>query len=609
MSKKNQIVRNQNEILTSEDNNLVTVGSKIYDLSLRLTWRNLSYSYKKGKKEVSILKSVSGHANSGEILAILGASGCGKSTLLSILADQMRSQSNATSSGSLYLNDSNVENLNFSSYVSFLPQQNIFFDFFTVKESLNFIGHLKLGIKKKPLEKKISKVLKLLKIHHLAGRKIGNSFKRGLSGGEVKRVCIAIELICDSPILILDEPTSGLDSATALIIIKVLKKLSNKGKMVIFSVHQPGNKFYSLFDRMILMTGGKFAYQGPREDCLSHFSDLGFHCPKYLNPAEFLIKTIHVENVLDPSEEELLKLKKFFDACGKEEEFEVQGVNFKEIKKISFSGQVKELFKRSSFGFLRSPIGMLFQVIKAVVLVVIVICLFYDLGKDSKGINDRKGVLICGIYNVLYFPMLIESFTFPIERNLVHKEINEGMYSVEAYFLSKLFVDLCVYVGFSIIMNLIVYYPIGLNDSSPDKLFIGIGILILSQINGLIHGYIAGGLSSNAQMASIIGPVLSTPPVLFSGFFSDVRSIPDAFEWLKYTTPYFYSYQAMLLNEFDGLDVDEAIRPTPEERFYLHGQIKDYVYMFLVNIFVSLIIAYLIVKVRAIKSVFVRKSK
>lgn len=612
MSKKERKISNSHEI-KSENESLKHKTKTTSTSKLCLAWKNINFKIKSRKSETEILKNISGQAHSSEILAILGSSGCGKSSLLSIISERLTQNSNFQVSGKIFLNSVEIKDIKYSSFVSYLPQNNYFYDAFTVREALYFIARLQQSLSSKKIDKKIRKISKLLLIQDLLDRFIGNSIKRGLSGGEVKRVCIAMELIRDSKILILDEPTSGLDSVTALIVTDALRKLAKTGKIIIVSVHQPGNRLYEMFDRILLMNSGNVIYQGKREDCLCYFEKIGFKCARGINHAEFFVKAMkNLPTSLtssNNSQQEILSNSQIDSEIPPPESL-ISPIEMQEDRySPSFSKQLHLLLKRATLGFIRSPIGLLFQLIKFVVFCIICISVYYDLGTDSRGVNNRTGLLINAIYNALYFPMIIQAFVIPIERRILHKEINENMYSVEAYFVSKCFVDFITNIFFATLLNCICYYPVGLNSESSDKFPITVGLLVLCQINGVAQGYIAGELSNDVQMASFVGPILSTPPVLFSGFFSDVSSIPDAFEWLKYTTPYFYSYQSLLQNEFDGLNIEEDVWPLPKDRFNLTGEIKYYIAMFIINTIISLLIAYSIMKLRAIKNKIKIKTK
>jgi len=129
--------------------------------------------------------------------------------------------------------------------------------------------------------------------------------KRGLSGGERKRVSIAVELITYPKILFLDEPTSGLDAYTARVIMTMLRKLAFMGHTVVATIHQPSAKIFQLLDQLsktkknficeynelndedlVVLAEGQIVYAGPAEKVLDYFQDLGYPCPRHRNPAE-----------------------------------------------------------------------------------------------------------------------------------------------------------------------------------------------------------------------------------------------------------------------------------------------------------------------------------
>lgn len=130
-----------------------------------------------------------------------------------------------------------------------------------------------------------------------AETRIGGFFQRGLSGGERKRVSIALELLKDeSSVLLLDEPSSGLDSATAYHILYTLRQLATqRDRTVICTIHQPHSKIYKLFDKVLLLSHGRCVYMGPAQDALSYFSDLGFPAKEHTNPSDHMIDLCSVD--------------------------------------------------------------------------------------------------------------------------------------------------------------------------------------------------------------------------------------------------------------------------------------------------------------------------
>ena len=128
-------------------------------------------------------------------------------------------------------------------------------------------------------------------IVQLGLEKCASTWIEGLSGGERKRTAIGVELVTDPRLLFLDEPTSGLDSSTALNVMQIVGRLArDDGRTVITTIHQPSTEIFALFNRLMLLGNGRTVYDGPASDALDYFSALGYPCPLYNNPADYIIK-------------------------------------------------------------------------------------------------------------------------------------------------------------------------------------------------------------------------------------------------------------------------------------------------------------------------------
>ena len=126
---------------------------------------------------------------------------------------------------------------------------------------------------------------------------IGNEATRGISGGEKKRTSIGVELLTDPQILFMDEPTTGLDSTTAEHVVQLLKTLAEGGMNVITTIHQPSSNIYQLFDKLMLMVDGQVIYQGKANQSVDYFASIGFVCPEFYNPADYLMKCMNIEGL------------------------------------------------------------------------------------------------------------------------------------------------------------------------------------------------------------------------------------------------------------------------------------------------------------------------
>lgn len=233
----------------------------------------------------NILRDVSGSVPAGHVLAILGGSGAGKTTLLDILA---RKNKSGFVGGEVYFNGSLSQNFT----PGFVDQSDVLIPTLTVYETVLNSALLRLP-KSMSSEAKCLRAVETLAelgILHLRDQFVGSPEKRGISGGEIRRVAIACELVTSPSVLFLDEPTSGLDSYSAYNVVESLVTLAkNNGRTVVFTIHQPRSNIVALFDRFILLAKGRCVFQGKPDEASSHFASLGKPCPPNYNIADFLI--------------------------------------------------------------------------------------------------------------------------------------------------------------------------------------------------------------------------------------------------------------------------------------------------------------------------------
>lgn len=218
------------------------------------------------------LDSISCTAEKGNLIGILGQSGCGKSTLVKILSGETKPTYGQV------LVDGKDFYANVSYYLEFfgyVPQDDLLYPYLTVYENLWYRLRLRMpNISTASLEQKINNILHQVNLTHQRDTKVGEFKKKNLSGGERKRLNIALELLFEPTVIICDEPTSGLSFTDAEQIIDILSSLTKQGKIVIITIHQPNSSIYRKFDKVMLMDmGGRMAYFGTPTDCFSYFDD------------------------------------------------------------------------------------------------------------------------------------------------------------------------------------------------------------------------------------------------------------------------------------------------------------------------------------------------
>ncbi|TPX55865.1 hypothetical protein PhCBS80983_g04969 [Powellomyces hirtus] len=252
---------------------------------VQLSIRNLSYVH--GKKR--ILESMSGDIYPGRALAIMGPSGSGKSTLIDIIAGKTK---RGDVEGAMLVNDRVISKPQYKRLTGFVDQDDILMETLTVRETLMFSAKMRLpeSMSLSAKEARVTEVIETLGLSHVANSRIGGATRRGISGGEKRRVSIGQELVTSPAILFLDEPTSGLDSYNAHSVIKTICELAHKfGKTIVFTIHQPRSDVYAMFDDIAVLQRGNLMYFGEADKMERHFTQQGHPCPAGYNIADWVL--------------------------------------------------------------------------------------------------------------------------------------------------------------------------------------------------------------------------------------------------------------------------------------------------------------------------------
>ncbi|KAJ1564397.1 hypothetical protein HK405_014974, partial [Cladochytrium tenue] len=245
-------------------------------------------SYKIGNK--AVLRDVTGTASVGKVFSIMGPSGAGKTTLLDLLAGKTKS---GVTAGAVTVGGEVATEDQLRELVGYVDQEDLLLSTMTVRETLLFSAELRLPESMTAAQRaaRVDAVLADLGLTQVAGSRIGGfGGKRGISGGERRRVSIGVELVTNPPVLLLDEPTSGLDSYNALSVMRTLTDLArNKGKTIVFTIHQPRSDVYVLFDDVLVLSAGQPLFCGAGADAARFCRDSGRPCPDGYNIADHLL--------------------------------------------------------------------------------------------------------------------------------------------------------------------------------------------------------------------------------------------------------------------------------------------------------------------------------
>lgn len=214
------------------------------------------------------LHNFSFNLESGQLVAIMGGSGVGKSTLLGILNGNISPQQ-----GSVRLNGHPLTADACKQLIGFVPQDDLLIEELTVYQNLWYTARLcfaDLGAAE--IEQRVQTILSDLDLLKIRDLPVGSPIRKTISGGQRKRLNIALELIREPAILYLDEPTSGLSSSDSEKVIILLKEQTHRGRLVVVNIHQPSSEIYKLFDRLWLLDAGGYPiYDGNPIEAITYF--------------------------------------------------------------------------------------------------------------------------------------------------------------------------------------------------------------------------------------------------------------------------------------------------------------------------------------------------
>lgn len=522
-----------------------------------LTWEGLSVTAKKTKR--LLLHDVTGIAQPGQLIALMGASGAGKTTLLNALLH--RNVKGLKISGVVKVNGE-IVGRKITKVSAYIQQQNLFINSLTVYEHLILQAALRLpsSFTKREKEFRVKQVIADLELERCINSRIGVSgIEKGITSGEAKRLSFATEILTNPSLLFADEPTTGIDSFMAYHIVKVLERMaSENGKTIICTIHQPASDIFEMFDRVVFLANGKIAFLGSPSEALRFYADIGYPIPAHTNPADFFIqilaivpgdeekcieRTSQIVNAFRKSKYEI-KLLEYLQFANKH--FRAQPV---EHGKASISTLVYALFIRSIKQNLRNPALLWAKLVQKIVMGLFLGTLYLQTEMNQDGIINIKGALFYYISELTYSTIFgIQTF-LPSDFPLLVREYHDGIYPVICYYLSMIMSYLPIFTIDGICMVCISYYLIGLHPTFTTFL-ITLLICILIEWSAISIGIMLSSISPSYAIAlSISGPLLTVLSIT-GGLYSNVRTIHETMRWVQYFSWFRFGYESLIINEF-----------------------------------------------------------
>nr|AAB06578.1 white [Drosophila simulans] len=518
-----------------------------------------------------LLKNVCGVAYPGELLAVMGSSGAGKTTLLNALAFRSPQGIQVSPSGMRLLNGQPVDAKEMQARCAYVQQDDLFIGSLTAREHLIFQAmmrmprHLTYRQRVARVDQVIQELL-LSKCQHTIIGVPGRA--KGLSGGERKRLAFASEALTDPPLLICDEPTSGLDSFTAHSVVQVLKKLSQKGKTVILTIHQPSSELFELFDKILLMAEGRVAFLGTPSEAVDFFSYVGAQCPTNYNPADFYVQVLAVVPGREiESRDRIAKICDNFAISKVARDME-QLLATKNLEKpleqpengytykATWFMQFRAVLWRSWLSVLKEPLLVKVRLIQTTMVAILIGLIFLGQQLTQVGVMNINGAIFLFLTNMTFQNVFATINVFTSELPVFMREARSRLYRCDTYFLGKTIAELPLFLTVPLVFTAIAYPMIGLR-AGVMHFFNCLALVTLVANVSTSFGYLISCASSSTSMALSVGPPVIIPFLLFGGFFLNSGSVPVYLKWLSYLSWFRYANEGLLINQWADVEPGE----------------------------------------------------
>ena len=508
----------------------------------------------------TILADVNGTFSGGHLTALMGPSGAGKTTLLSIL------RAGRCSSGSVTMNGRPFSRRSRRLIVT-VPQDDVLLAGLTPMEMLMYAAHLVLPRTSTRAEK-VARVNAVLTELNLCGddpsTRIGSVDKRGLSGGQRKRVSIGLELLTNPAVLLCDEPTSGLDAKMAADVVAILRALSRRGRTVVATIHQPSFQLFSAFDALLLLSHGRVAYSGATRGAAAHFGALGFPTPPHENPADYMMRLLQdAEEArgVDFVAEEAARQRAAHPASlaphvGSQEPDAALAAAAPEAS-AGYAAQTAILVHRTLYDAFRDPSKVLKVVVLKSMVGLLTGTIWFGQGRSGSyaDIFSISGALFMCVTTATLEVLLDTVLEYPLARALLMRELANGHYSLPAYYTARTLSNLVFACFNTTLVAVPVYLMVGLNMHAAN-FGIFASCLVLLELIGSCIGIIVGANSHDINDArTTLLPTLA-PLLIFSGYVVPKANIPVYFTWAYYASFFQYAFGVLMINELGDREFD-----------------------------------------------------
>jgi ABC-type multidrug transport system ATPase subunit len=517
-----------NQIFYSDLISKVTSSEDRIPLSFEV--KNVIHTFKGGNDAIRKMNLSTG---TGKMIGIMGGSGTGKTSLLNIMNGKIK-----PTFGSVKINgiDLHEEKHKLEGVIGNVNQNDLLVEELTVFENLFFSAKLSMkGYSSGELTKKVISLLKTLGLYEIRHLKVGSSLDKVISGGQRKRLNIALELIREPSILFVDEPTSGLSSRDSENIMDLLKELSLKGKLVFVIIHQPSSHIFKLFDRLVIMDqGGYPIYDGIPLNAIVYFKTFSYKGNAHERECNLCgnVNPEQIFNIIDA---------KIVDEFGNEtavrkrspedwnslykrhkQEYEVETEHGSPSAGITLPSKVSQFFTYFKRDFLSKKSNTQYMLINGLVapILALVLSFFIKYFGSSNGIESYTFFSNENIPQYIFIAVIVSIF---LGLTVAAEEINKDKkilareefinLSRNSYLLSKIGILFIISAIQSLLFVLIGNYILEIKGMWLEYWVIMFSTACLSNLAGL---NISSAFNS-AKVIYIIIPLMIIPQLLFSG--------------------------------------------------------------------------------------------
>ncbi|KAJ5294077.1 hypothetical protein N7508_008898 [Penicillium antarcticum] len=511
----------------------------------RLPWRTA--------QKLQILRPITTEFQSGQLNVIMGPSGSGKTSLLNSIARRLHGSigTRYCIHGNMLYNGAVPSEGVIRSVTSFVMQDDdALMPSLTVRESLKFAAGLRLPtwMTREEKNRRAEEILHKMGLKECADNLIGSDIIKGISGGEKRRVSIAIQILTDPKVLLLDEPTSGLDAFTAMSIIALLHSLAAEGRTLILTLHQSRSDLFTHFSQVLLLArGGYPVYAGSGEHMLAHFAALGHDCPRTTNPADFVLDLITID--LQQADREAITRERVQHLISSWNKTTVDLVRtasqiatpaeLGSLKRqmLSFRVTFPLVLHRSFINFWRQPPLIMARVMQIPGIAIIMALFFAPLKNNFEAVQSRMGFI--QEFAALYFVGMLQNIAiYPSERDVFYREEADNCYSASTFLLSYTTIE----IPFEILSSLIF----GALAAYADNLHRSITMFLVSIFNcfciincGESVGIMFCTLFSHVGFAVNITSVLLSISTILGGVMS--LNVNDVLQGINHLSPIKYA--------------------------------------------------------------------